>query len=40
MQPLRNLPHAYQFRVVARGQCLDHHGIDEAYLPVLDALGR
>jgi DNA-binding winged helix-turn-helix (wHTH) protein len=25
---------------VARGQCLDHHGLGEAYLPVLDALGR
>ena len=25
---------------VARGQCLDHHGMGEAYLPVLDALGR
>jgi predicted ATPase len=25
---------------VARGQCLDHHGVGEAYLPVLDALGR
>src|SRR5215510_2967194 len=25
---------------VARGQCLDHHGMGDAYLPVLDALGR
>lgn len=25
---------------VAWGQCLDHHGMGEAYLPVLDALGR
>ncbi|MGH8071260.1 MAG: AAA family ATPase [Candidatus Entotheonellia bacterium] len=25
---------------VARGQCLDQHGMGEAYLPVLDALGR
>jgi predicted ATPase/DNA-binding winged helix-turn-helix (wHTH) protein len=25
---------------MARGQCLDHHGMGEAYLPVLDALGR
>jgi predicted ATPase len=25
---------------VARGQCLDHHGVGEAYLPVLEALGQ
>src|SRR5262245_22288854 len=25
---------------VARGQCLEHHGIGEAYLPILEALGR
>jgi predicted ATPase/DNA-binding winged helix-turn-helix (wHTH) protein len=25
---------------VGRGQCLEHHGAGEAYLPVLDALGR
>ena len=25
---------------VVRGQCLDHHGMGEAYLPVLDAMGR
>ena len=25
---------------IARGQCLDHHGMGEAYFPVLDALGR
>jgi hypothetical protein len=25
---------------VGRGQCLEHHGEGEAYLPVLDALGR
>src|SRR5436305_1738196 len=25
---------------VARGQCIDHYGSGEAYLPVLDALGR
>ncbi|MGH7311744.1 MAG: AAA family ATPase, partial [Candidatus Rokuibacteriota bacterium] len=24
----------------ARGQCLDHYGAGEAYLPILDALGR
>jgi len=23
---------------VARGQCLEHHGVGEAYLPVLEAL--
>jgi DNA-binding winged helix-turn-helix (wHTH) protein/tetratricopeptide (TPR) repeat protein len=26
--------------LVGRGQCLDHHGSGEAYLPVLDALGQ
>ncbi|MEZ5102727.1 MAG: BTAD domain-containing putative transcriptional regulator [Thermoleophilia bacterium] len=25
---------------VARGQCVEHRGVGEAYLPVLDALGR
>ena len=25
---------------MGRGQCLDHHGAGEAYLPVLEALGR
>jgi DNA-binding winged helix-turn-helix (wHTH) protein/tetratricopeptide (TPR) repeat protein len=25
---------------VTRGQCLDHYGAGEAYLPILDALGR
>jgi hypothetical protein len=25
---------------VAKGQCIEHHGADEAYLPVLEALGR
>src|SRR5262245_2685629 len=25
---------------VGRGQCLEHHGIGEAYLPILEALGR
>jgi DNA-binding winged helix-turn-helix (wHTH) protein len=25
---------------IARGQCLDHYGSGEAYLPVLDAVGR
>src|SRR5262245_27631722 len=25
---------------VARGQCVEHHGAAEAYMPVLDALGR
>lgn len=24
----------------ARGQCVEHHGVGEAYLPLLDALGR
>jgi DNA-binding winged helix-turn-helix (wHTH) protein/tetratricopeptide (TPR) repeat protein len=34
---LRELPDG---TVVARGQCLEQHGIGEPYLPVLDALGR
>jgi DNA-binding winged helix-turn-helix (wHTH) protein len=25
---------------LGRGECLEHHGVGEAYLPVLDALGR
>jgi DNA-binding winged helix-turn-helix (wHTH) protein/predicted ATPase len=25
---------------VARGQCIDHYGVGEAYLPLLEALGR
>src|SRR5207244_10736091 len=25
---------------IGRGQCLDHYGAGEAYLPVLEALGR
>src|SRR5262249_52623181 len=25
---------------LARGQCIDHYGVSEAYLPVLEALGR
>jgi DNA-binding winged helix-turn-helix (wHTH) protein/predicted ATPase/type II secretory pathway predicted ATPase ExeA len=25
---------------LARGQCVEHHGVGEAYLPVLEALGR
>ncbi len=25
---------------IARGQCIEHYGTDEAYLPVLEALGR
>jgi len=25
---------------VGRGQCLEHHGVGEAYLPLLEALGR
>jgi predicted ATPase len=25
---------------IARGQCIEHYGVGEAYLPILDALGR
>ena len=25
---------------IARGQCIEHYGVGEAYLPVLEALGR
>ena len=31
---------AAQTAWIGRGQCIDHYGAGEAYLPLLDALGR
>ena len=25
---------------IARGQCIEHYGVGEAYLPILEAFGR
>jgi DNA-binding winged helix-turn-helix (wHTH) protein len=33
-------PHDAHSGWIARGQCIEHYGSSEAYLPVLDALGR
>ncbi|MBI3246228.1 MAG: AAA family ATPase [Deltaproteobacteria bacterium] len=30
----------FHFAIVGRGQCIEHYGPGEAYLPVLEALGR
>ncbi len=36
---IHNIPHKHNTRI-ASGQCIEQYGVGEAYLPVLDALGR
>jgi hypothetical protein len=41
LQPLASSPqHPTPRILVGRGQCIEHHGAGEPYLPVLEALGR
>ncbi|MBI3757993.1 MAG: ATP-binding protein [Deltaproteobacteria bacterium] len=35
-----NTQHPTPFPWIGRGQCVEHYGVGEAYLPVLEALGR
>lgn len=37
---LSTLPMTSQALWITRGQCVEHYGVGEAYLPVLEALGR
>ncbi len=37
---IASVQYSFPLLRIARGQCIEHHGVSEAYLPVLEALGR